>query len=715
MSTNAKSAIVPPADQMVTDGAYGDYEISRIRISPDNRKRFNETALQELAASIKAMGIAQPILIRPVTPTDDAPEDFEIVAGERRYRASIIAGRTTIPAVCRKLSDLDAAKLRILENLQREDPHPIEEAEGYQQLMMKHGYTADQLAEEVNKSRSYIYGRLKFCALTTDVREQFLADKIPASTALLIARIPVPALQTRALDEILNPKSWPNEPLSYRKASEHIQRHYMLDLAIAIFSTTDAKLLANAGACSKCPKRTGNQPEVFADVASADVCTDPDCFDEKRAAHHAKTIVFANKKGLPVFEGDEGYKHLSNQFIHNSEFVTASAPLHAFPRNAPATKNAGAISSHLQGDAMPTPSAYVKENDGDVTPLYRRTDIQAALEKAGACETVSVHAERMKAVIATPDKKAQAKDNANKAAQDAYEKRVALATRATAFRVRLYKQFRERAANGLSLDSLREFVKFILVDDNGYALPNDLLDLYGLQSYGDKEVCKFIDAATLPTVQLVLLDIVMGESLSVGHYDVDNEGEIESSEAFDALHAMARHEGIDVDQVARHEKVRGLALADLDATQVHDFVDAFPERINELAQFILTNSTGSMVTAMELAAQDLGYQYRPMNEGGYVKRGDTQPQPAGAIEIPSDAGQAADFKPLADVMPEAIATAATKPSTKPAATKKAAAKPKAAVITPAAPAAVTKKAVLAPAAAWPFPKSGDAALKKPAA
>jgi hypothetical protein len=88
MSTSSAAA------QIVTDGLYGDYEIARIRKSPDNRKRFNEQALQELAASITSMGVAQPILIRPVTPTDNEPEDFEIVAGERRYRASIIAGMT---------------------------------------------------------------------------------------------------------------------------------------------------------------------------------------------------------------------------------------------------------------------------------------------------------------------------------------------------------------------------------------------------------------------------------------------------------------------------------------------------------------------------------------------------------------------------------------------------------------------------------------------
>jgi ParB/RepB/Spo0J family partition protein len=292
------------ADERVDErGTYGVFALSRIRISPDNRKRFNEPALQELAASIKSMGVAQPILMRPVTPTAEQPEDFEIVAGERRFRASTIAGMADIPAMVRKLTDLQAAKLRILENLQREDPHEMEEAEGYQLLMQQHGYNADQLAEEVSKSRAYIYGRLKLCALTLPVREQFLENKISASTALLIARIPVPALQIRALDEIINPTTWPaGEPLSYRKAQQHIQSRYMLDLATAIFPLDSAKLLAAAGSCVKCPKRTGNEPMLYPDL-SADVCTDPDCFSEKRAAQHAATLVTANKKGIRVYDG----------------------------------------------------------------------------------------------------------------------------------------------------------------------------------------------------------------------------------------------------------------------------------------------------------------------------------------------------------------------------------------------------------------------------
>lgn len=561
------------------EGEFGIHQLAQIRRSPDNRKRFDPTALQELAASIKAMGVAQPILIRPVIPTTEQPELFEIVAGERRYRASTIAGMATIPAMVRTLSDLDAAKIRILENLQREDPHPMEEAEGYEQLMMRHGYSADQLAEEIKKSRSYVYGRLKLCALTTDVRARFLDNKIPASTALLIARIPTPDLQVQALREITAAPG-DQEQMSVRRASEHIQRRYMLDLADAIFPIADAKLLATAGSCVKCPKRTGNQPEIFADVKSADICTDPDCYGEKRAAHHGRIIVLANKKGIPVLEGDAADDAMPEPWNQRCEFVEADTNIYHFRRNAPATQNAGTAVSHIGQAALPPVAMYLKESNGDVTALYKRSDLQAALEKSGACETEEKHAKRMDAAAAKDQRKVDASPD-NKAAERRTENQL-VAERETTFRVALYKKLRTRMAGGLSLDSLREFVKLILLDDNYYSLPNDLLDVYGLDNYSDDSVCAYIDQANLPEVQLILVDLVLGECLGVASHQIEDDLEVEQEDCYDALLSMARHEGIDPDDV-REELFPAPAAAAVTAVPAQE--DA-PDEADQLADMM---------------------------------------------------------------------------------------------------------------------------------
>ena len=127
-----------------------------IRASTTNpRKQFNPELLADLAASIRQLGLAQPILVRPIARDliDNSPVRFEVVAGERRYRASHLAGYQTILAVVRDLSDAEALELQVIENLQRADLHPLEEAEGYEVLMKAHDLSAEQLAVRSARAR----------------------------------------------------------------------------------------------------------------------------------------------------------------------------------------------------------------------------------------------------------------------------------------------------------------------------------------------------------------------------------------------------------------------------------------------------------------------------------------------------------------------------------------------------------------------------------
>lgn len=660
----------------MVDGVYGRIHLSRIRISPDNRKRFNAQKLQELADSIQAVGVAQTILIRPVTPTALEPQEYEIVAGERRYRASTLAGLADIPAMVRVLSDVHAAKLRILENLQREDPHPMEEAEGYQQLMLKHGYSADQLADEINKSRSYVFGRLKLCALTLEVREQFLDDKISASIALLIARIPLPALQVKAFGEIARPAC--GDPMSYRSAAMFVQQRYMLDLVTAIFDRADTRLLASAGACGKCPKRTGNQPDIFAGIG-ADVCTDPDCFGEKKAAHHAITLVQANKKGIPVLEGDAAASARRAQWGSDSTYASAVTYIHNFARNAPATQNAGNVGSHLKADQLPPVAAYIKNDDGSMVALFSRTAMQAALEAADVCETFDVHAARMQAASAG-NKLDPNKVNAAQAAKDAAEAALTAETEShEAFRVALYKQLRARGAtNGFGLQSLREFAKLTL---GAYSLPAELADLYPFGYRDHKAAATHIDQAGLPEIQLLLVDCVVAELLTISRYCVKNGDYLDDD--FSSVVAMARAEGIDPHQVKLSMKMAALAVADVDADTLLDFLKFNPDRVGEMTAFIMADRP-HLVGALEIYAKDLGYVY---SGGTFAK-----PAVVVAAAVQEVVAEAADGAAVAvapttgDDVEAAIAAPAKKvPKAKPAAVK----------------------AVLAPAAAWPFPKTSS--------
>jgi ParB/RepB/Spo0J family partition protein len=369
------------------EGTYGLYAVNNMRASPDNRKRFNEQGLQELAESIKAMGVAQAILIRPVTPTADAPAEYEIVAGERRFRATKIAGKTHIPALCRKLSDLDAAKIRILENLQREDPHPIEEAEGFQLLMQQHGYDADQLADEIKKSRSYIYGRLKLCALTEKARNACFDDKISASIGLLIARIPVKDLQEKCLKEVLN--HW-NGAMSYRTASQHVEQNYMLNLKKATFSTSDENLVPAAGSCKTCPHRAGNQPEVFLGVG-ADVCTDPICFKSKTDTHVVRVKRLAKESGMTVLSGAEAKKVMPHSYGDlNGGYIAVDKPIYSDEKNRSLRQ--------ILGKQLPTLTLLESPHTGEMVYIAKQADVTPLLEAKGLSTPTSnvSHREREK-------------------------------------------------------------------------------------------------------------------------------------------------------------------------------------------------------------------------------------------------------------------------------------------------------------------------------
>ena len=135
------------------------------------RKNFNHDELVELSESIKENGLIQPIILRKA----DGDDHYEIIAGERRFRACKIAGLTKIPAIIKKINNHEALELAIVENIQRSDLSLIEEAEGYKQLIEEFSYTQDQIAKRVGKSRSHITNLLRLLSLPQMVRE--LLDK----------------------------------------------------------------------------------------------------------------------------------------------------------------------------------------------------------------------------------------------------------------------------------------------------------------------------------------------------------------------------------------------------------------------------------------------------------------------------------------------------------------------------------------------------------
>lgn len=283
--------------------------LTKIAESPTNHRQRTWGDMAELTASIKAKGVLQPVLVRPMKGI--GANLYELVFGHRRYRAAKSAGLEVIPSMIRELSDVDVLEAQVIENCQRENVHPLEEAEGYEQLLAQkdRSYTVDEIAAKVGKSKAYVYGRLKLTALCATARRAFYDGQLTASVALLVARIPSEDLQKKALDA-LEQDPWEKEPKSYREVAEIIRGDFMLRLAEAPFAKEDAALVTAAGACTACPHRSGAQPELFADLdkRDGDVCTNPPCFDEKKRAWVQRRVAEAEAAGHRVIAGDEAKK-----------------------------------------------------------------------------------------------------------------------------------------------------------------------------------------------------------------------------------------------------------------------------------------------------------------------------------------------------------------------------------------------------------------------
>lgn len=276
-----------------------------VRSTLNPRRRFSEPALQELATNIQRHGVLQPILTRPVQVGEAT--HYEIVAGERRWRASRIAGMPQVPSIVREMTDTEALEIAVIENAQREDLHPLEEAEGFEALMRAYGHdqatsaSAEDLAHKIGKSRTHVYNRLKLLALIPDLREAFFNDEFNATVAQQLARIPA-KLQTKAIAK-LRKATAEGEQINVRASAELLRREFHLRLDRATFPIHDATLVESAGACTKCPKMSGNEPDLFGDEPD-NVCTDGECFTAKHLAHNEREKDKARANGLEVIDGD---------------------------------------------------------------------------------------------------------------------------------------------------------------------------------------------------------------------------------------------------------------------------------------------------------------------------------------------------------------------------------------------------------------------------
>jgi ParB family chromosome partitioning protein len=164
---------------------YGELDISKVKTNPfQPRREFNEADISELGASIKQHGVLQPIIVRKVG------DYYEIVAGERRYRAAKLLEYKSIPAIVKDLSDKEAFEIALIENIQRENLTAIEEAQGYEKLIKEFGHTHESLSKILGKSRSHISNTMRLLTLPEEVKKLVRERKITAGHAKSLVNLP---------------------------------------------------------------------------------------------------------------------------------------------------------------------------------------------------------------------------------------------------------------------------------------------------------------------------------------------------------------------------------------------------------------------------------------------------------------------------------------------------------------------------------------------
>lgn len=250
--------------------------LDEIEVSTTNRifrrpLEITKDALQELAGSVAQYGVLQPVLVRPHPQVEGR---YVLIFGERRYRASLLAGKTDIPAYIKDASDDVALEIQVIENLQRENVHPLNEAKGYKIILEKNeNMTTADLAVRFGKSETYILQRLKLNDLVKEAKKDFLDDNMLLGHALILARL-TPQDQRGAIEQIVNRGGYG----TVSELQEFVEHNIMNSLSSAPFDKNDADLYKKGGACLNCAKRSGASPLLFAEIKEKDKCFDRNCF-----------------------------------------------------------------------------------------------------------------------------------------------------------------------------------------------------------------------------------------------------------------------------------------------------------------------------------------------------------------------------------------------------------------------------------------------------
>lgn len=231
-------------------------EIEPNRSQP--RKEFDEKALSELAESISKHGLLQPLLVRPLP-----LGGYQIIAGERRYRACRMAGITEVPVIIRELGDTETMEIALIENLQREDLTPIEEALGYQVLIDEHGFSQEEVAQSVGKSRPAIANSLRLLKLPQSILDLVSDGKISAGHARALLTLDDEKLMQELADEIIKKDLSVRQVEKICKQKPKPEKEAVPEKKPSFYSMVELALNESLGRKIKVSKNKGKQGGIL--------------------------------------------------------------------------------------------------------------------------------------------------------------------------------------------------------------------------------------------------------------------------------------------------------------------------------------------------------------------------------------------------------------------------------------------------------------------
>lgn len=396
--------------------------IEKIVVVHNPRKTFDPVKMQELADSIREHGVLQTLLIRPVN------GHFELVAGERRWRAAKLAGLVEVPVIVKNLSDQEADDIRVIENLQREDLHPLEEADYYTHLLKTHKDVAG-VAKAVGKTPGYVQRRILLCRLPKLATEAYRKNLINTTAAERIAALEDPKVREEFVKDLF--QGCRGEEITTQAVINALERRVMLQLTNAPFDTKAPDLVPAAGACSACPKRSGKGNELFPELSKTVLCTDMGCFRKKCDAHWLNMKARAKVEGSKVLDKTQDWFWNSGELKHEPEQKWADLDREEYiggkrrPIRSAVGKDVEAADIHL-----------ARDDRGRTHRLISREKLAELLKKAGLLKgnqttggnaeyrasmakerlehkiKKELHIRLLKAIVAAGDKRTPGKPNA---------------------------------------------------------------------------------------------------------------------------------------------------------------------------------------------------------------------------------------------------------------------------------------------------------------